>query len=309
VLDAADQLPAAEQSALSAAFGTGDGQRPEPYIIALATLNLLADLAVEQPVLLVVDDVHWLDKPSQDVLTFIARRVDADPIIVIASIRKGHDVALASAGLPELDVRGLDDRSARALLAAHGGDLSHASRERILREALGNPLALVELPKELRGSQGPGLEMLPLTARLERAFAARIADLSPLARDAVLIAAVDYADEMPEILAGASVLAGQQVSVGALEEAASAGLIRFDDLNVRFRHPLVRSGILQLEPAARRYAANAALAEILVDDRYRAGPGGHGDPGRRRAGERDRSGGAMDARHGRARGRRSRSRR
>jgi hypothetical protein len=269
VLDAAGRLPEAQQSALSAAFGTGGGQRPEPFIIALATLNLLADLAAQQPVLLVVDDANWLDKPSQDVLTFIARRVGADPIVVIASIRTGHDVALASAALPELDVRGLDDRSARALLAAHGGDLTHASQERILREALGNPLALVELPKALRGSQDPALEMLPLTARLERAFAARIADLPPLARDAVLIAAVDHADELPEILAGASVLAGQQVSVGALQEAASAGLIWFDDLHVRFRHPLMRSGIVQLEPAARRYAANAALAEVLVDDPYR----------------------------------------
>src|SRR6516162_7777879 len=268
VLAGADHLPEAQQSALSTAFGASNAQPPEPFLIALATLNLLADLAAQQPVLL-VDDAHWLDKPSQDVLTFIARRINADPIVLIGSIRAGHDVALASAGLPELDVRGLDDSSARALLAAHGGDLSHASRELILREASGNPLALVELPKALRGTQDPGLEMLPLTARLERAFAARIADLPALARDAVLIAAVDYADDVPEILAGASVLAGQQVDVRALEEAAAAGLIRFDDLHVRFRHPLVRSGILQREPAARQYAANAALAEVLADDPYR----------------------------------------
>jgi len=222
VLGAAGQLPAAQQSALSSAFGTGDGQQPEPFMIALATLNLLADLAAQRPVVLIVDDVQWLDRPSQDVLTFIARRVNADPIILIGSIRTGHDVALAEAGLPELDIRGLDDQSARAVLAAHGGDLSQANQERVLHEALGNPLALVELPKALRGSQDLGLEMLPLTARLERAFAARVADLQPLARDAVLIAAVDYADEVPEILAGASVLAGQQVSVGSLEEAASA---------------------------------------------------------------------------------------
>jgi DNA-binding CsgD family transcriptional regulator len=269
VLDAAGRLPAAQQSALSTAFGTGEGQQPEPFMIALATLNLLADLAAEQPVLLVVDDVQWLDKPSQDVLTFIARRVGADPIVFVGSIRTGHDVTLADAGLPELDVRGLDDSSARAVLAAHGDDLSHASQELILREALGNPLALVELPKALRGSQDHGLEMLPLTARLERAFAARIADLPPLTRDAVLIAAVDYADELPEILAAASALAGQQVNVAMLEEAAAAGLIRFDDLHVRFRHPLVRSGVLQLESTARRYAANAALAEVLIDDPYR----------------------------------------
>src|SRR5215831_1362937 len=130
VLGAAGQLPAAQQSALSSAFGTGDGQQPEPFMIALATLDL----------------------PSQDVLTFIARRVNADPIILIGSIRTGHDVALAEAGLPELDIRGLDDQSARTVLEAHGGDLSQANQERVLHEALGNPLALVELPKVLRGS-------------------------------------------------------------------------------------------------------------------------------------------------------------
>jgi hypothetical protein len=113
-----------------------------------------------------------------------------------------------------------------------------------------------------------GLEMLPLTARLERAFAARIAELPPLTRDAVLVAAVDYSDELPEILAGTSVLAGQPAGVEVLEPAATVGLIRLDDLHVHFRHPLVRSGVLQLETMARRYAANAALAEVLVGQPY-----------------------------------------
>jgi DNA-binding CsgD family transcriptional regulator len=269
VLGAAGGLPLPQRQALSTAFGTDDGPPPEPFMIALATLNLLAEVAARQPLLLMADDVHWLDLPTQDVLTFVARRVSADPILLIGSVRQGHQVAFTMAGLPELQVRGLDDRSARAVLEAHDGELSHASRDRILREARGNPLALVELPLALRAAADRGLQVLPLTDRLERAFAARVCELPPLARDAVLIAAVDDSDELPEILAGATRLAGQPVGLDTLEGAAKAGLIQFDDLHVRFRHPLVRSGVLQMETAARRYAANAALADILADQPYR----------------------------------------
>jgi DNA-binding CsgD family transcriptional regulator len=269
VFSAATGLPVTQRRALAAAFGTEDGQKPEPYMIALAALNLLADVAAERPVLVIADDVQWLDQPSQEVLTFIARRVNADPIVVIGSVRTGYDIAFAAAGLPELDVQGLDDTSARAVLAEHGGDLSYASQQRILREAQGNPLALVELPAVLRAVPGPPPETLPLTARLERAFAARIDGLPSRTRDAVLVAAVDDCDELLEILAGASGLAGQPVGVGALDQAAAAGLIRFDDLHVHFRHPLVRSGVLQRETVMRRHAAHAALAEVLAGQPYR----------------------------------------
>jgi len=269
VLGAAGELPAAQRRALAAAFGTEDGRQPEPFMIALAALNLLAEVAAGRPVLLIADDVQWLDQPSQDALTFIARRVSGDPIVVIGSVRKGYDIAFAAAGLPELDVQGLDDVSARAVLAEHGGDLSYASQQRILRAALGNPLALIELPAALRAVPGGQLDALPLTARLERAFAARIAGLPPLARDTVLIAAVDDSDELAEILAGAAQLTGQPVGVEVLQHAAAAGLIQIDDLHVHFRHPLVRSGVLQQETVKRRYAANAALAEVLAGQPYR----------------------------------------
>jgi len=269
VLDAAKGLPPAQRLALSVALGTGDGPQVELFKVALTTLNLLERLADKRPVLVIVDDVQWLDKPTQDVLTFVARRVDADPIVMIGAVRRGHDVALTVAGVPQLDVGGLDDAAARKVLARHGGGLGRPLRERILREARGNPLALVELPMALRGAADGEPEVLPLTARLERAFASQVSGLPPQARDALLIAAVDDSDGLPEIVAGTSALTGEVVGIEVLEQPATAGLIRLDHAHVYFRHPLVRSAVLQRESMTRRLTAHAALAEVLSGEPYR----------------------------------------
>ncbi len=273
LLGLAVRLPEGQRRALGSAFGAEAGSQPERFMIALAALNLLADAAARTPVLVVVDDVQWLDRPSQEVLVFVTRRISADPIVVLGGVRDGHDTTFTSAGLTELNVGGLDDESARNLLTSHAGDLSSADRERILKAAQGNALALIELPAALRTAAAAGLELLPpvlpLTTRLERAFAARLAGLPRPARDAVLLTAVDSSGDLPEILAAASALSGRQISVAMLEPAAEAGLIRFDDLHVRFRHPLVRSAVLQAETSARRQDANMALAGILADEPYR----------------------------------------
>jgi hypothetical protein len=273
VTDASARLPAPQRQALAAAFGTGEGDQPEPFMIALATLNLLADAAARGPLLLVADDVQWLDPPTGDVLTFLARRLGSDPIVLVGTVRAGHRVPFASAGLPSLDLPGLDDEAARALLAEHGAGLSYAASERILREAAGNPLALVELPVAVRAAAEAGLaaapQPLPLTARLERAFSARLTGLPPAARDALLVAAVNDSDDLQEILAGASALADSYLGIAALEAAVAAGLVVFDGLHVRFRHPLVRSAVLQSETVTRTQAANAALARVLTEEPYR----------------------------------------
>lgn len=269
----AAQLPDGQRRALGSAFGAEAGASPELFMIALAALNLLAEAATGTPVLMVVDDVQWLDRPTQEVLAFMARRISSDPVVMVGGVRNGHRTAFTSAGLTELNVSGLDDASARDLLARHADDLGSADRERILMAAQGNPLALIELPAALRTATAAGLELLPpvlpLTTRLERAFAARMTELPQPARDAVLVAALDSADDLPEILAAASALSGQRVSVAMLHPAAEIGLIRFDDLHVRFRHPLVRSAVLQAETPARRVDANMALAGILSDEPYR----------------------------------------
>jgi DNA-binding CsgD family transcriptional regulator len=274
VLGSLTELPDVQRRAIEAALGAQSAAPPERFMIALAALNLLADAAATKPVLVLADDVQWLDRPTQEVFAFVARRISADAIVVAAAARSSDNVPLAAAGLTELNMGELDEDSARALLAAHAGDLAGADRERILAEAEGNPLALIELAAALRTAVKDGLDQprssLPLTARLERAFAARLPDLPQTARDAVLIAAVDSADDLQEILTAASLLGASQIGATALEPAAAMGLIRLDERHVRFRHPLVRSSVIAAETPARRQAANLALAEALTDDPYRS---------------------------------------
>jgi DNA-binding CsgD family transcriptional regulator len=274
ILSSLPQLSDVQRHAIGAALGAESAAPPERFMIALAALNLIAEAAASKPVIVLIDDIQWLDRPTQEVLAFIARRIGADPIVLAVAGRSGHDASLTRAGLTELHVGELDDDSARTLLMAHSADLGAADRERILKEAQGNPLALIELPAALRATFARGLHppgsALPLTTRLKNSFAARLPDLPRPARDAVLIAAVDSADDLQEILAGASVLAGSPVGVAELEPAAAADLVRFDERQVRFRHPLVRSAVLESETPARHQAANLALAQTLADDPYRS---------------------------------------
>jgi hypothetical protein len=270
VLCSADSLQPSQRDALAAAVGTGEGPTPEPFIVALAALNLLSEAAASKPVLVAVDDVQWLDRPTHEALAFIARRVGRDQVVVIATVRPGHSGPFLTAGLTEIELQALSDDASRAVLARYGSDLRRDDRERILQAAAGNPLALVELPAAWRRSRGlDPHDQLPLTARLERTFAGRLADLPRSTRDVVLVAAVDDREDVSEILSAASVLVGEPVRVDALEAAAAAGLLQFDQMRVRFRHPLVRSGVVQSETVSRRQAASAALASVLGGEPHR----------------------------------------
>jgi hypothetical protein len=216
-----------------------------------------------------IDDVQWLDAASHEAIAFIARRVGRDPVAVVAVARSGHPGPILHAGLPELAVPPLDDVAARSLLDEHGAALSYGAQERVLRYALGNPLALVERPRTAERGARSIDDALPLSTRLVRAFSARIEELPAPTRDVLLIAAVDSADDVPEILRAAGVLHRQPVTLDALEPATVAGIVSFDEMRVSFRHPLVRSGVLNTESTARRQAAHAALARVLDGDDYR----------------------------------------
>jgi len=271
VMNSADKLTSAHRNALLSAFGLSTGPRPELFLIALAAENLIAAVAANQPVAVLADDVHWLDPQTQEVLTFMARRAGPHPVVIIGAARTGHLGPYVGAGLPELDLRGVEDAAAAEILRTHAGTLGPAGRLRIQREAQGNPLALLELPAAWLGPAGAPADWQPptLSARLERAFAGGVAELPPLTRDAVLIAAVDPVSEVAEILAATSEFTGRPATRNTFGPAVGVGLLRIDKGLLHFRHPLVRLGILQAETLTRRQAANAALATVLAGEPYR----------------------------------------
>jgi hypothetical protein len=233
----------------------------------LAALNLLGEAAASAPILLVVEDAHWLDRGSADVLAFVARRLEFEPLVLVAATRDGAHGAFDEAGLPELNLERLDSAAAAALLDARAPDLLAAVRERALREAAGNPLALVELPIVLEqvGDEAASTSWLPLTTRLEQAFAARVSDLPTGTRTLLRVAALDDADLLTEILDAGAVLGGR-LTVDDLTPAVEARLVEVDGASVRFRHPLMRSAIDQRSSLGQRHAVHAALAKILGGD-------------------------------------------
>jgi hypothetical protein len=153
LLDRLDELPGPQRDAMSAAFGLSDHAAPDVFFVALATLGLLSEAAGEAPILMMVEDAQWLDRPTCDVLTFVARRLGSDPIVMLSAIRNGVPSPLTAAGIPELNVGGLEPAAASALLDRHADGLSPAVRARLLDEAEGNPLALIELPSALTRAQ------------------------------------------------------------------------------------------------------------------------------------------------------------
>jgi DNA-binding CsgD family transcriptional regulator len=261
----ASALPAVQRAALDAAFGLTRDVAPEPFRIAMAALDLVAEVAADAPVLLVAEDAQWLDRPTSDVLAFLARRIASDPIVLLAAARDGYASALADAGVPELRLVGLDDAASAALLDDVAPQLLLAARARILHEAAGNPLALLELPAVADAQDDeqwvPG--GLPLTERLERAFAGRVAELPDATRLLLLVAALNDGDDVGETLEAASAVAGAAQDLDAIAPAAAAGIVDADLQKLRFRHPLIRSAVAQHAGVADRRRVHEGLAAVL----------------------------------------------
>jgi len=268
VLAEADGLPPGQRDALLTALGAGGGEAaPAMPLVGLAALELLAAGAGRAPVLVVAEDVHWLDSSTCEVLAFVSRRLDADPIGLVGTAREAEldDNPMAGAGLAELRLGPLDPAAAAALLDAHAVR-DPVVRQRVLEEAAGNPLALVELP--VTASQHDSRDTLngwiPLTRRLEQAFASRLPGLPAVTFTALLAAGLDDGDALTEVLAAASLVAGAPVQVADLAPAVTAGLAETDGRSMRFRHPLVRSAVGEAAGLARRQAMHRALAEVLA---------------------------------------------
>ncbi|CAA9426105.1 MAG: hypothetical protein AVDCRST_MAG03-2904 [uncultured Rubrobacteraceae bacterium] len=267
VLDRAEDLPPPQRTALFAAFGMVAAEAPDRFLIALALLELLSDVAERAPLLVVAEDAQWLDRSTIGALAFVARRVEHEPIVVLAASRDKAEGLFDGAGLPELRLGGLDEGTAGALLDTCGRQLAPAVRKQLLEQAGGNPLALVELPVPLGTDELGGRSLLPaplpLTERLERAFAAQASGLPAGTRTLLLIGAAADGGLLAELLLAASTLEGGEITPGTLAPAVAAGLVHLDGAELRFRHPLVRSAVYQSADGARRRASHAALAEVL----------------------------------------------
>jgi predicted ATPase len=262
-------LPQLQQTALDAAFGLSDDVVPEQFRIAMGALDLLSEVAAERPMLLMVDDAQWLDQPTADVLAFLARRIESDPILLLVAIRDGYASVLRDVGLPEHRLDRLDDAAAAELLDGSAPELAAPVRTQVLREAAGNPLAVLELPAAPRGRglELSGPDALPLTERLERAFAGRVADLPERTRILLLVAASTEDATIDPILQAGSVIARTDLEFDALVPAVEAGIVTVDAhaRTLRFRHPLVRSAVVQSASVADRKHAHRALAGVLTD--------------------------------------------
>ncbi|MFK0104182.1 ATP-binding protein [Streptomyces sp. NPDC091217] len=255
-----EDLSAPYRSALSGVFGVRDTE-PEIYQVGLAVLELLADAASRQPLLLLVDDLQWIDTSSRDVLKFVARRTRDLAVQVIAAARIQYSDSYVHLDLP---LKPLGPPAAAELLDAGAPDLPAPLRALILERAAGFPLALVELPKAVQGMTAQ-MDDLPLTQRLEDAFSARTDAVSRACRTLLLVLAAEPAAPLNLLLDVASRLSGSAVSVDAVQEAVDADLVTLVGYTPEFRHPLMRTAIYTHATIADRLAAHRALASVMDD--------------------------------------------
>ena len=301
MLDRLEGLPAPQRDALRTVFGLTAGGAPDRFLVGLAALGLLSEVAEEQPLLCVVDDAQWLDRASAQALAFVARRLLAESVGLVFATREPSE---EFGRLPELVVGGLRDGDARKLLGSVlRGPLDERVRERIVAETRGNPLALLELPRGLTHAElagGFGLpDAVPLSGRIEDSFRRRVEALPDESQRLLLVAAVEPVGEPLSVWRAAERLG---IGVHAAAPAAAAGLLEFG-AHIRFRHPLVRSAVYRAASAEERRTVHRALAQATdpkVDpDRHawhraRAAPGADEDV----AAELEQSAGRAQARGG-----------
>jgi DNA-binding CsgD family transcriptional regulator len=265
VLDHLEDLPEPQATALRGALGLGAGGGEDRFRVSLAVLSLLAEAAERQPLLCLVDDAHWLDDASGDALLFVARRLEAEGIVMLFAAREGELRRFEAPGLPTLDLGGLDQAAAGTLLDQHAPVvLSEAVRERLILETGGNPLALLELSSALSEAQLAGAEPVPepvpVSTRIERAFLARVQRLPEETQTLLLVAAADDSGDLATVLRAAGRLGA---ATDALDAAEQDGLARARGTELELRHPLVRSAVYQGAPLSKRQAAHRALADAL----------------------------------------------
>ncbi len=267
-LDRIDEIPAPQAQVLSAALALRHGATGDRFAVGAATLSLLCRFAEDQPVAILIDDLHLVDRTSADALAFAARRLVADPIVLLATARSA-DPAEARDQLPQLHLSGIDLAAAGELVARHSPvPMSPELVARLHRATAGNPLALIELSGAVdRLEQTSPAAPPPVSAALADAFAARARSLGEAGRAALTVAAVVGNDL--RVVARTCQLLG--VGVDGLAEAENAGLIRIGDGRVEFRHPLIRAAVYGDAAPEHRRSVHRAVADALgprETDRY-----------------------------------------
>lgn len=267
MLDRLDKLPVPQREALATVFGISAGSAPDRFLVGLATLTLLAEVADQQPVACIVDDAQWLDHESARILEFVSRRVFAERIAIVCAARTegGYDVL---AGLPELHIGGLGEADARALLLESvPGPLDPVLRDQIVAESHGNPLALLELPRTWSTTDLAGGFGFPdsqhVTGRIERSYLRRILQLPPDTRLLILAAAAEPLGDPVLLQRAAEML---DVDIASSDPAVEAGLIQLRS-RVEFAHPLVRSAAYRAAAADDRRRVHRALARATDADK------------------------------------------
>jgi DNA-binding CsgD family transcriptional regulator len=267
ILPMLDRVPQTQAAALSAALGLAAPSEPDRFLISAACLSLVATAAEDRPVLCLIDDAQWLDRPSVEAVVFVARRLHADSVALLFAAREGEARRFDASGLAELRLGGLDEQASRSVLELRTRGAPHAVRARLLAEAAGNPLALVELPAALTDKQlsaeDPLPEAIPLTPRLQAVFRERAHELPAGEQMILLLCAAEGSGDAAMILRAASELG---LTADALDPAERSGLIRAYTGRIAFRHPLVRSAVYESAPLSQRQRAHAALAAVLTAD-------------------------------------------
>ena len=261
MLGGVDNLPEPQRDALHVAFGLTSGDAPDRFLVALATLSLLAEVARKRPLLCLIDDAQWLDAASGQVLGFVARRILGESVLMVFGIREPSEEQYL-AGLPRLMLVGLGDEDARALLTAGTpGAVDASVRDRIVAETRGNPLALLELPRGMTAVELAGGFAIPpsrdLHGQLEEHFLKRFDALPEATQRLMLVAAADPTGDTGLLWRAAQALEIERAAAAAF---GAEQLVDFGS-SIRFRHPLVRSAIYSGASLQERRAAHRALAE------------------------------------------------
>ncbi|MFF9301720.1 ATP-binding protein [Streptomyces sp. NPDC014764] len=270
--DELGRLPRPMREALEVALGLGAGLAPSRITVLNAALSLFDEAAAEQPLLLVVDDLHVVDQASRAAVGFVARRLAGRRIGLLGAQRPESGELFPSTGLTEIEVSPLNDADALRLLTRHFAHLPPRVRSSVARDAQGNPLAVLEFAgsihvsgdrtsNEARWPSGPGRDVRAL-------YGARVERLPPRTRDLLLLAALEGSGDIGVLQA-----AGGPGGLGELSPAERDHLIMVteDGRAVRFRHPLVRSAVVDGSTGEQRRGAHRRLADALADQPERRG--------------------------------------